>query len=63
MRPDRLVSPAASAVHHLIDADLKVAPVLENVIHKFAGADAYVASFAEATWTQTLPDGSARTAT
>jgi exodeoxyribonuclease X len=43
VRPDRPVSAAASAVHHLIDADLKVAPALRDVIHKFAGADAYVA--------------------
>ena len=43
MRPNRPVSPAASAIHHLIDADLKVAPALRDVIHKFAGADAYVA--------------------
>jgi exodeoxyribonuclease X len=43
VRPDRPVSPVASAVHHLIDADLKRAPALRDVIHKFAGADAYVA--------------------
>jgi exodeoxyribonuclease X len=43
VRPDRPVSPTASAVHHLIDADLKEAPALRDVIPKFAGADAYVA--------------------
>jgi exodeoxyribonuclease X len=43
VQPGTPVSPAASAIHHLIDADLKGAPALENVIEKFAGADAYVA--------------------
>jgi exodeoxyribonuclease X len=33
----------ASAVHHLIDADLAGAPLLEDVIDRFKGADAYVA--------------------
>lgn len=33
----------ASAVHHLIDADLVDAPALEQVIDRFKGADAYVA--------------------
>ena len=34
VRPDRPVSPAASAIHHLIDEDLKCAPALEDVIAK-----------------------------
>jgi exodeoxyribonuclease X len=44
-----LVSPGipvpaeASAVHHLIDADLERAPPLEDVIDQFKGADAYIA--------------------
>ena len=43
VQPGRSVSPAASAIHHLIDDDLKCAPALEDVIQKFTGADAYVA--------------------
>ena len=37
------MSPAASAIHHLIDADLKCAPALADVVQRFVGADAYVA--------------------
>src|SRR2546421_49849 len=37
------LSPAASAIHHLIDADLKYAPALADVIQRFVEADAYVA--------------------
>jgi exodeoxyribonuclease X len=37
------VPPEASAVHHLIDADLVNAPLLEDVIDRLKGADAYVA--------------------
>jgi exodeoxyribonuclease X len=33
----------ASAVHHLIDADLAASPRIEQVIEPFKGADAYVA--------------------
>jgi exodeoxyribonuclease X len=43
VQPGIPVSPAASAIHHLIDADLKCAPALEDVIQKFAGAEVYVA--------------------
>ena len=43
VQPGMAVSPAASAIHHLIDADLKYAPALGDVIQRFAGADAYVA--------------------
>ena len=43
VRPKVLVPPEASAVHHLIDADLVNAPPLEDVIDRFKGADAYVA--------------------
>src|ERR1700693_4476284 len=43
VQPGIPVSPAASAIHHLIDADLKCAPALENVIQRFVGAEVYVA--------------------
>ena len=43
VRPSIPVPAAASAVHHLIDADLAHAPQLEAVINRFKGADAYVA--------------------
>ena len=43
VQPGKPVSPAASAIHHLIDADLKAAPALADVVQRFAGADAYVA--------------------
>ena len=43
VQPGIPVSPAASAIHHLIDADLKCAPALADVIQRFVGADVYVA--------------------
>ena len=43
VQPGTPVSPAASAIHHLIDADLKCAPALADVVQRFVGADAYVA--------------------
>ena len=43
VRPRVPVPPEASAVHHLIDADLVGAPSLDDVIDRFKGADAYVA--------------------
>ena len=43
VHPGISMPPAASAVHHLIDDDLKGAPALEDVIQRFAGAGAYVA--------------------
>ena len=43
VQPGKPVSPAASAIHHLIDADLKAAPALADVVQRFVGADAYVA--------------------
>ena len=43
VRPSIPVPAAASAVHHLIDADLAHAPHLEAVIYRFKRADAYVA--------------------
>ena len=44
VQPGIPVSPAASAIHHLIDADLKAAPALADVVQRFVGADAYVAA-------------------
>jgi exodeoxyribonuclease X len=43
VQPGMPVSPAASAIHHLIDADLKCAPALSDLVQRFVGADAYVA--------------------
>jgi exodeoxyribonuclease X len=43
VQPGTPVPPAASAIHHLIDDDLKCAPAIEDVIQKFAGAGVYVA--------------------
>jgi exodeoxyribonuclease X len=43
VNPGVPVPPAASAVHHLIDADLATAPLLAEVKGQFAGADAYIA--------------------
>ena len=43
VRPSIPVPPLASAVHHLIDADLTNAFPIEAVIDKFKNADAYVA--------------------
>jgi exodeoxyribonuclease X len=43
VRPDIAVPAEASAVHHLINADLVAAPRLEDVIDTFKGADAYIA--------------------
>ena len=41
--PGKPVPPVASAVHHLIDADLVGALPIEQVIEPFRGADAYIA--------------------
>jgi exodeoxyribonuclease X len=43
VRPRLPVPAESSAVHHLIDADLAGAPLLEEVVDRFKGADAYVA--------------------
>jgi exodeoxyribonuclease X len=66
VRPALPVPPEASAVHHLIDADLVEAPSLEDVIGRFKGADAYVAHNCEFERSflgdsSILPLGSART--
>ena len=43
VRPPLSVPSVASAVHHLIDADLVNAPPIEQAIERFKNADAYVA--------------------
>lgn len=43
VRPPKLIPPGASAIHHLIDADVENAPLLREVVGRFAGADVYVA--------------------
>ena len=43
MRPGKAIPPGASAIHHIIDDDLKDAPPLGAVIDRFRGADFYVA--------------------
>jgi exodeoxyribonuclease X len=47
VRPPIRVPPEASAVHHLIAEDLAGAPLLEEVLGQFKGADAYVAHNAD----------------
>jgi exodeoxyribonuclease X len=43
VRPGRTIPPGASAIHHIIDEDLKDALLFAEVIERFKGADAYVA--------------------
>jgi exodeoxyribonuclease X len=43
VRAGQPIPPGASAIHHIIDEDLKDAPLLPDVIDRFRGADAYVA--------------------
>jgi exodeoxyribonuclease X len=43
VRPGKPIPPGASAVHHLVDEDVKNAPLLADVIDRFKGADFYVA--------------------
>jgi exodeoxyribonuclease X len=47
VRPGIVVPPEASAIHHLIDADIAGAPPLMDVVGMFRGADAYVAHNAD----------------
>ena len=47
VRPARPIPPGASAVHHLIDEDVRNAPPLSDVIGRFKGADFYVAHNAD----------------
>ena len=43
VRPGKPIPPGASAVHHIIDEDVRTAPLLQEVIDRFRGADFYVA--------------------
>jgi exodeoxyribonuclease X len=43
VRPARPIPPGASAVHHLIDEDVRNAPLLAEAIQRFKGANVYVA--------------------
>lgn len=43
VRPAKAIPPGASAVHHLIDEDVRNAPPLSEVVERFKGADFYVA--------------------
>ena len=43
VHPGRPIPPAASAIHHIVDADMKDAPPLSEAIQRFRGADFYVA--------------------
>lgn len=43
VNPGRPIPALASAVHHLLDEDVKDAPCLADAIAKFRGADVYVA--------------------
>lgn len=45
--PGRPIPATASAVHHIIDADVNGAPLLREAIHQFMGGDIYVAHNAE----------------
>ncbi len=41
--PQRTIPPQASAVHHIIDADVATAPPFSEIAHKYDGADIYIA--------------------
>jgi exodeoxyribonuclease X len=43
VRPNKLIPPGASAVHHIVDEDVAHAPAFDEVIDRFRGADFYVA--------------------
>ena len=43
VRPAKPIPPGASAIHHIVDEDVKDAPPLADVIDSFKGADFYVA--------------------
>jgi exodeoxyribonuclease X len=47
VRPAGPIPPGASAVHHLIDEDVRNAPRLSEVVDRFKGAHFYVAHHAE----------------
>ena len=43
VNPEREIPPEASAVHHIIDADVAMAPKSADAIERFKGADVYIA--------------------
>src|SRR5262245_42089654 len=43
VQPGKPIPPGASAIHHIVDEDVKNAPALAEVIGRFKGADYYVA--------------------
>ena len=43
VRPARPIPPGASAIHHIVDEDVKEAPMLRDAVQRFKGADFYVA--------------------
>ena len=43
VRPDKPIPPGASAIHHIVDEDVKDAAAAAEVIDRFKGADVYVA--------------------
>jgi exodeoxyribonuclease X len=43
VRPSKPIPPGASAIHHIVDEDVRNAPVLAEVAGRFRGADVYVA--------------------
>jgi DNA polymerase III epsilon subunit-like protein len=47
VRPTKPIPPGASAVHHIVDADVANAPAFSEVIDRFKGADFYVAHNSE----------------
>lgn len=47
VNPGRPIPPVASAVHHIIDADVATAPPITEAVQRFKGADAYVAHNAQ----------------
>jgi exodeoxyribonuclease X len=47
VRPGRPIPSVASAIHHIVDADVEHAPTLEEAVERFRGADAYIAHKAD----------------
>ena len=43
VRPAKSIPPGASAIHHIVDEDVRNAPLLAEVADRFRGADVYVA--------------------
>ena len=43
VNPKRCIPPEASAIHHLLDTDVALAPLLADAITPFKGLEAYAA--------------------